>query len=389
MLFFKNIWEPLIGFSISTAFILTLLLFRLGSLVPGFSTTEIATFNASNSLHTILNNPVNAPYKLIHLLLIHYHLSSPFYLRSVSVFFAIITIILFYYVLSRWHTVRIAWFGTILLATSSLFLHYARLAEPAITSTLLIGIFAYGLWLKTTKKPKFAFIIGTFLILLLLYIPGLIWFVIAGCIWRKKQLISLFKQYFVLGIGLSILGLLLLAPLGYGLYKNPFLIRQIVGLPTQFIPSIYGYIKNITDLFISFIIRGPSNPVVWLARLPLLDIFTFTMCIAGIFVVFSHRQLDRKKMLFGSIVGGILLTSLDGEVSIAILIPFIYILASSGITMILQQWFTVYPRNPIARTLGTSIITIAVLMTCFYQVNNYFIAWPNAPETKQAFQIKH
>lgn len=386
--FIASIWEPLLGFTAGGAFVLALLLFKLGNLVPGFSASEIATSHDSSSLNAILSNPINAPYKFINFLLTYFHYSSPFALRSVSVFFALITIALFYYVLSRWHTPRIAILGTILLATSSMFLHYARLAEPAITGTLLLGAFAYGTWLHATKIPRIALIIGTLLTIMLLYIPGLIWFVILGCVWQRKLLFESLKQSPILGSALVLFGFLLLAPLGYSLYNDPSLIKQLIGLPAHTIPSIFDYLKNVANVFTILIVRGPSDPAVWLGRLPLLDIFTFTMCLVGIFVAFTKRQLDRKKMLIGSIVGGILLVSLGGSVSITILIPFIYILASSGITLILQQWFTVYPRNPIARTLGASIITIAVLMTCFYHINSYFIAWPNAPETKQTFQLK-
>lgn len=387
--FIASAWEPLLGFTAGGALILALLFFKLGNLVPGFSASEITSIHESSSLNAILSNPINAPYKIINLTLTHFHFTSPFALRSVSVLFALITIALFYYVLSRWHTPRIAILGTVLLATSSLFLHYARLAEPAITGTLLLGAFAYGTWLHATKRPRIALIIGTLLTIALLYVPGLIWFAVIGCVWQRKLLLKSFKHSPILGSTLILFGLLLLAPLGYALYIEPSLIKQLIGLPAHTIPSVFDYLRNVANVFASLIIRGPSDPVVWLGRLPLLDIFTFTMCLVGIFAAFSKRQLDRKKMLIGSIIVGILLIGLGGSVSITILIPFIYILASSGITLILQQWFTVYPRNPIARTLGASILTIAVLMTCFYHINSYFIAWPNAPETKQAFQLKN
>lgn len=386
--YIASIWEPLLGFGLVGSFIVGLLVFKLGNLVPGFNSLEIATMQGSNSLSAILSNPINAPYKIINLLFTHFHLTSPFAMRGVSVLFGAITIALFYYVLSRWHTARIALLGTILFATSSVFLHYARLAEPSITSMLLISALAYGSWLHNTKKPRLSLIIGIILAVALLYIPGIIWFFLVGCIWQRKLLLEYFKKSPIIGSFLILLGLILLAPLGYGLYTNPSLIKSLVGFPIHTIPSIFDYLKNLLNVFVELFVRGPADPVVWLGRLPLLDIFTIAMCLLGIFVSFTKRQLDRNKMLIGSIIGGILLVGLGGSVSITILIPFIYILASSGITLMLQQWFTVYPRNPIARTLGASILTIAVLMTCFYHINSYFIAWPNAVETKQAFQLK-
>ena len=386
--FFTRTWELLLGFGLVGSFIVGLLVFKLGNLVPGFSSSEIATMQGSSNLSAIISNPINAPYKFINLVLTHFHYASPFAMRGVSVLFAGFTIALFYYVLSRWHTARIALLGTILFTTSSVFLHYARLAEPAVTGMLLISALAYGSWLHDTKKPRLSLTIGVILAVVLLYIPGIIWFFIVGCIWQRKLLVKYFKQSPIVGSFLILLGMVLLAPLGYGLYTNPSLIKPLVGLPIHTIPSIFDYLRNLLNVFAELFVRGPANPVIWRGRLPLLDIFTITMCLLGIFVSFTKRQLDRKRMLIGSLVGGILLVSLGGSVSVTILLPFIYILATSGITLMLQQWFTVYPRNPIARTLGASILTIAVLMTSFYHINSYFIAWPNAPETKQAFQLK-
>ena len=381
--------EPLLGFGLGGSFIVGLLVFKLGNLVPGFSSSEITTIYESSSLNTILSNPINGPYKFINLLLTHFHFTSPFAMRSVSVLFAGFTIALFYYILSRWHTARIALLGTILFASSSVFLHYARLAEPSITASLLLASLAYGTWLHTTKKPRIAIVLGTALIVTLLYIPGLIWFVLIGCIWQRKLLVKYLKQSPIFGAIFLLIGIILLVPLGYGIYNHPALIKPLIGLPAGALPTIFVYGKNLLSVFINLFLHGPSNPTVWLGRLALLDIFTISMCLLGIFVAFTKRQLDRKKMLIGSIIVGILIISLGGSVPITILIPFIYILAASGITLMLQQWFTVYPRNPIARTLGASILTITVLMTSFYHINRYFIAWPNAPETKQAFQIKN
>lgn len=387
--FITRNWEPLIGFVIVGSFIVGLLVFKLGNLVPGFSSSEIATMHDSSNLSAIISNPINAPYKFINLVLTHFHYSSQFAMRGVSVLFGGITIALFYYVLSRWHTARIALLGTILFATSSVFLHYARLAEPAITSMLLISALAYGSWLHNAKKPRLSLSIGILLTVALLYIPGIIWFFLVGCIWQRKLLLDYFKQSPIVGSFLILLGLILLSPLGYGLYTNPDLIKTLIGLPAHTFPSVFEYLKNFLGVLTELFVRGPADPVVWLGRLPLLDIFTIAMCLLGIFMSFTKRQLDRKKMLIGSLTGGILLVSLGGSVSVTILLPFIFILATSGITLMLQQWFTVYPRNPLARILGTSILTIAVLMTCFYHINSYFIAWPNAPETKQAFQLKN
>src|SRR5690606_18724064 len=102
------------------------------TLVPGLSEAELQTLNQSGDWHVILDNPINAPYKLLQLVLAKFDLVSPFTVRSISALCGLAAIGAFYYVLSRWHTSRIALLGTALFATSSWFLYYARLATPEI-----------------------------------------------------------------------------------------------------------------------------------------------------------------------------------------------------------------------------------------------------------------
>jgi uncharacterized membrane protein YoaK (UPF0700 family) len=76
---------------------------------------------------------------------------------------------------------------------------------------------------------------------------------------------------------------------------------------------------------------------------------------------------------------------LGGSLSLALLLPIIYFVAANGIAAMLVSWFTVFPRNPVARSIGLILITAAVLITCVFHVKRYFVAWPNASETTQAF----
>jgi hypothetical protein len=68
-----------------------------------------------------------------------------------------------------------------------------------------------------------------------------------------------------------------------------------------------------------------------------------------------------------------------------LMLPFVYLIVAAGIGFMLQQWFRVFPRNPIARTLGASLITIAVISSSGYNLTHYFIAWAKAPETQSTF----
>ena len=65
-----------------------------------------------------------------------------------------------------------------------------------------------------------------------------------------------------------------------------------------------------------------------------------------------------------------------------------FLIAAGGVALMLQQWFTVFPYNPFARTVGLVLLLFALGTTSFYSLNQYFVAWPHTPETKQTFQYR-
>ncbi len=308
--------------------------------------------------------------------------------RSVSAGVGFLAAIGFFLIAWRWHTVRMAALGTILFVTSSWFLHVSRFANAEIMLFGLVGLVASVLWLKASRDPTFPFFASVVVCGLVLYIPGFIWFIVAGLLWQRSmlalQLRRLNTGYVVLA---SLFGCALIAPLFWGFIQSPQILKPFFGLPNDF-PSALQIAKNLINIPLYLLWRGPNNPAQALGRLPILDVFTSAMLGLGVYAYYIRRRLDQTKLLFGIFVVGSLLIALGGPVSITVLIPFVYIVATAGMALLLQQWFTVFPKNPLARSIGASIITIAVLFTGFYHINRYFIAWPNAPATRNAFSIK-
>jgi hypothetical protein len=72
----------------------------------------------------------------------------------------------------------------------------------------------------------------------------------------------------------------------------------------------------------------------------------------------------------------------------AILLPFVYLAVMSGIIELLNNWFAFFPRNPMIRNLGVALISIMIGLSCYYHLYNYYIAWPNAAETKSSYVVQ-
>jgi hypothetical protein len=115
-------------------------------------------------------------------------------------------------------------------------------------------------------------------------------------------------------------------------------------------------------------------------------VFVSALFVLGCYAYYFQRRLDRTKILFGAMGLISILVALGGPVPVFLLVPFVYIVATAGMALMLQQWFTVFPRNPFARTVALLLIVSCVAFSIFYNTQHYFVAWPKSPATKAVFQ---
>jgi len=187
----------------------------------------------------------------------------------------------------------------------------------------------------------------------------------------------------------AFLGLIiLLVPLGYAIYLDTTVLRSLAGLPMNTWPTLNAIGHNVTSLGNLLFLSGNQDAMVGLVGLPVFDIFAFAMLTLGAYDYIFMRKLDRIKMLGGTLLLGVILISMGGPVSSILLAPFIYVIIAAGVGWLLEQWFTVFPRNPLVRSIGLGLMLVAVGLTCWYQLNRYFVAWPHTKATKQVFIIK-
>ena len=381
-------WQPTFLYIIAFCAVSSLLFFRLEALVPNFAAPELAARESSNSIRQIIDNPVNAPHKLGQFVLQTAGLEGPLAMRAASAAFGVLAVYLFFLVIQSWFTTRVAVLGSLLFATSSWFLHIARLGTPDILLMGILALLVCGMWLRFSKKRSSAVFITGIVTAVSLYIPGLVGFVIVFGLWKRQVIIRELRRIPAnLTATMALVSLLLITPLIIAITRDPQLLKTLVGLP-QFFIGWEAMARNLLDIPIQLFARGPDNPVLWLGRLPILDIFSTVMFALGIYCLYVKRRLDRSKLLMGVLVSGSLLVALGGAVNLTLLLPFVYMVVTFGLALMLRQWFVVFPRNPLARNVGVVLLGIVVALSAFYHLSHYFIAWPNAPATRQAFSQK-
>ncbi len=381
-------WKPILAFLVVAVIVCGILGFRLGSLTGGVSLSERDYIASVDSGRELLQNPTYALHKIPTYLLFKLDIQRIAFYRLVSVIFAALSVVSCFFILREWSTDRIAILGTWLFLTSAWLLHIGRLASPEASYLLILPLVWAAIWLYNTTLRKTALIVLSLLSGMAFYIPGFGVLLVGIAVWQYKKIWSELRQvpwWFRLLCGLIIC--ILLLPLILASIDSTRELLRAVGLPTG-MPKLKTIGNNLLNIPEYFLLRGPDDATKWLGRLPLFDAFSTVMMIVGFYSLRNYWRLIRSQMLIvGCIYFGILI-GLGGPVAITVLVPIAYIFIALGLTFMLQQWYAVFPHNPIARAIATTLLSLSILLVSFYHVSHYFIAWPESPLTKQTFSHK-
>ncbi len=358
--------------------------FRLNSLVPGLSADEVAFVHSADSGRDIMNDPTFAPQKVATYGLIKLGLTSPGMLRLPSVLLAFSAVISLFFILRKWYTKRIALLGSLLLLSSSWLLSIGRLALSDASYLVLLPILWLGYHFYTTHRSNSALLILCTVAALSFYIPGAIWFITLIAVWQAPGITKILKRVKTGTILAGAFGVaIILGPLVWSMVSDSSIILPSLGLPAN-LEAVKNMPINLLNVIKQLVLVAPQDPQHTLGRLPLLDVFTIAMLVIGMYSLRFQLKLARAQLQILALAGLGLLVA-GGGVNIAVLLPLIYVLAASGMAFLLQQWLVVFPRNPLARSVGSILLTSCVFLVSFYHLSRYFIAWPQTPATKNVF----
>jgi 4-amino-4-deoxy-L-arabinose transferase-like glycosyltransferase len=383
-----TMWQPASILIAGTAIIASLFVYRIGGLMPGASSIEVQGRTDSFTIQKIVNNPVNAPYKSLRFVARHVHntISSE---RLVSGLVAGLSVILFYLVVRHFCNRYAAVLASIMFATSTSLLSSGRLATPNILLVMLLALLACGYHLRFNQHHTRSWLITSAVLGLSLYVPGMVYFIVAGALWQFRTVRNSQRlpKPSLIGISSGIV-LLIIAPLLFGFITHPGIWREYLGLSTSW-PTITGFLKTLAAVPYGIFIAAPKNPVYRIGKQAVLDVFAATMLILGCITLVKRYKLDRLVLLLAIFILAALFTAISGNYENSfILLPFIYFCIAIGIGSFLEQWRKVFPLNPLARILSLGVVGIAVLISVNFQTRRYFIAWPHNAEARAVFTLK-
>lgn len=384
--FFQNYWRHII-IGVGIVVIGYFVIFNgIQTLTPAYSGQEIATQSSSTSLRTIWENPINAIYKVI--LWIPFKLGhhSVIFTRIAAAIIALVSAALFYFIVFSLFSHRIAILASILFVTSSGFLHASHLGTPLVLQlfgvlTLVTLAPAYIL-LKGRLLPMY---VGATTLALLLYIPGMLWFVLVGAIVLNKRIYHAFRQLptkHQLCIG--VLVVVLLAPLIWSSIKHPSIALASLGLPAS-IPSWHVITERANNLLRALLWSGRGPAEIMLVGAPLLNLIEFSLLFIGIAIQFKKPRYKSNFFIVGATLFIILLIIFGGIVNYVTLTPLLCLLMASGLFYLLTQWHKVFPVNPVAHFVGTMLVFGLVAVSALFHTKAFFTAWPRSNATRAAF----
>ena len=114
---FRRMWRPALIIIVIILFTFTLLFRYLGSQPAGLSSSEVAARTASQNLHQIKSQPLQAPFTVPERIIIKVRPHSIAAARAVSALYGVGLLILFFAIVRFWQGSFTAILGTILFAT--------------------------------------------------------------------------------------------------------------------------------------------------------------------------------------------------------------------------------------------------------------------------------
>lgn len=377
------IWRPVLAIAVLLALAAAIILPGLHEYRTFVSPFEDPKVLAITEKSKLIDSAAFLPQRTVQAALFKFGFDTPAYLRLVSVAMAVSCIVAMYYILRHWYTARVAIFGTILFGTSSWFLHQARSAEFGISYIFAaLTLICIGIWASERKRPDLLPLIALFTGLTL-YVPGFWLLVLFSVIFGRNEIRFMWSKSSASAKLLS--GLLFvcsLVPLAFSLFRQPHQYQQVLGLVGgEKTLSFHMFTDNFVNIWQGFFTSGVEEPLRWLVGTPILDITSIILLGLGIYSYHSGLHPIRYKTILGGLIVSVILMTLGGFEFVGIALVFSYLFIAAGIGLLLQQWFSVFPRNPFARTIGVACIVALVAGIAYFHASRYYIGWSHADST--------
>ena len=375
------------GLAVLTALLLAL---YADILPPGLSAAEQQSVVTSHALSVTelpsAQQVVNLPFHALQKLSLDWLGLTPFGVRLPSLVFAALTVFCLSFIIKRWFKVNVAIVATMIIVTSTWFLSIARLGTPDImipfwTSVLILSATYVSQQTKRWHLWKALFGLSA---ALALYTPYMAYLFIATLIAAMAQphLRYLIRQSSKVGLTIGIFFFVaLMVPLGWGIYKDPGLIRDIFAIPAS-IPEPVQFGRDLLQAVSN--LGWPLNVSSGQIITPLIGFASLVLVIVGGVRLLGDFHSVRAYVL---LIWMALLIPIIGfnPTNLTVLFVPVMLVMTIGLNLVVRYWYKLFPFNPYARIFGLVPLFFLIFSIMQFNYQRYTYTMLYNPEVGKVF----
>ncbi|MDX2776020.1 glycosyltransferase family 39 protein [Streptomyces caniscabiei] len=386
--YFLYRWRYVLGYA-GIGLVFAALLFMAGFFIPGGVTkAEMDAVVTSSQLALSFSafdpqSVVNLPYHLLQRISIDLFGVTNSSIKLPSLLLGALSTIGMLVLLRMWFQRNVAVITTALVLTTGQFLFATQSGTPGI-----VYIF-WSVWLlvsatmisRRVRWSVFWKILLFAIAALSLYTPLSIYILVAliGAVALHPHLRYLARKLSKakLAIG-AVCALILLAPLGYAIVKQPAIGWTLLGIPADN-PDLKANALQIFRQYFDFI--SPSSGAL---MTPVYSLGAIALILLGIFRLFTTKYTARSYLISAWIIllTPVLLVNPD---FISVTFVPILLLMAMGVSALINNWYQLFPRNPYARIAGLLPLAVLIGGMVFSGVDRYMYGYLYDPNTASNF----
>ena len=377
-------WRYILGYGVISLIVIGLM-FVAGLLIPGaLSQAELDSVVTSSKplLSFDPNFIVNLPYHLLQRASLHIFGVTTFSIKLPSLILGIASVIGMFILLRGWFRHNVAVLTTLLIITTGQFLYLSQSGSAGI-----VYIF-WSVWLLVaalmiSRRAPMGWlwkIILAGIIALSLYTPLSIYILLAllSAVILHPHLRYIVRKLPKLKTAIAVvIGLILLTPLIYVIWRHPETARTLLGFPdTKFL--VADHITQAVGQYVDF-----WSPATTPYLRPLYGVGTLALILLGVLRLFTAKYTARSYIItaWSLLLVPIIIINPD---SVSITFVPALLLTAMGVASLLHMWYSLFPRNPYARIVGVVPLIILMGGMLLSGVDRYMYAYSyNADMVKQ------
>lgn len=356
--------------------------YRFWFMSSGLSQAEIESakvagnLSLSNLIYAPHGNPLNIvalPWTLLQHISVNIFGPTLFAMRLPAVVLALVVALLGIVLLRMLTRPSLAVIGGFLMVSSAFYVGMGRAGTAAVMTTLLIEMALMLAYLlisgehatHITILNKLALVV---VLAALCYTPGGLYLVLAlglvGLMHPRTRLVLMRGKF--KSLPYLVLLLVLIAPIIYvavAVSGGHEALRKLLLLDSRW------SLANISTALVGY--AGTETGMIGAYIAPVLTIVDLILVAMGLVVVVRAMSSVRAFLIliFGSV--SILMVFAQPELIFALFVPSV-ILETIGVGWLVDKWYSLFPRNPYARTFAIVPLAVLIVSIGWLNINRYF-----------------